>query len=385
MGSNYLESDVMNQHYVDALIVGAGPTGLTLGICLLKQGKSVLIAEKHVSGLNFSRAILVNSETLKLLEPYGVNGLLRKNGIPVSGLSIFANGSLVSTSMFDLSDLEQYHPLCLPQLETENCLYEVFTSLGGKVVRGVEFNACAKEPGTSKQIASLIPYKSGHESIEVTCEWLFGCDGYHSAVRDKLGIHFPGHQMPQEGYAIDATLRYWPFDTNLNVWFSNEGAGLAIEISKNAVRIIGTTKAICENIFSMMPVSNTTWDASFLFHFQVADIYGRDKTWLAGDAIHVHSPLGGRGMNMGIADAVCLANSIKNNDPHQYEITRRPIAKKWVEENYRITKIVMDPGWRNKLIRIIICGCLLFLGKILGSRLSARIFRKLSTAEVVSL
>ena len=375
----------MSQLNVDALIVGAGPTGLTLGICLLKQGKSVLIAEKHVSGINFSRAILINSETLRLLEPYGVNGLLRKNGIPVSGLSIFANGSLVSKSIFDLSDLEQYHPLCLPQLETESCLYEVFTSMGGKVVRGVEFNACVKESVTDKQIASLIPYKSEHEPIEVTCEWLFGCDGYHSAVRDKLGIPFPGDQIPQEGYAIDATLQYWPFDTNLNVWFSSEGAGLAIEIGKNAVRIIGTTKAICEHIFSKLPVSNTTWDASFQIHFQVADIYGKDKTWLAGDAVHVHSPLGGRGMNMGIADAVCLANSIKNGDPHQYEITRRPIAKKWVKDNYQITKIVMDPSWRNKLIRTIFCGSLLLLGKILGSGLSTRIFKKLSTAEVVSL
>lgn len=375
----------MNQLNVDALIIGAGPTGLTLGICLLKQGKSVLIAEKHTSGLNFSRAILINSETLRLLEPYGVNSLLRKHGIPVSGVSIFVNESLVSKSIFNLSDLEHFHPLCLPQLETENCLSEVFTSMGGKLIKGVEFKACVKKSGIGNQIASLIPYKSEQESVGVTCEWLFGCDGYHSAVRDELGIDFPGHQLPQEGYAIDAMLKYWPFDTNLNVWFSNEGAGLAIEIGKNAVRIVGTTKTICENIFTKLPVSNTTWDASFQLHFQVADIYGRDKTWLAGDAVHVHSPIGGRGMNMGIADAVSLANSIKNGDPQKYEITRRPIAKKWVKDNYRITKIVMSPSWHNKLFRTLICGCLLLLGKVMGSKLSARIFKNLSTSEVMTL
>ena len=129
-----------NPNYcVEALIIGAGPTGLTLGICLLRQGKSVLIVEKHETSLNFSRAILVNSDTLEALEPYGVSDKLRLAGIPVNGFSIYANNRLVSQAQFDLNDIDHFHPLCLPQLKTEECLLETFIQTGGQIIRGYKF------------------------------------------------------------------------------------------------------------------------------------------------------------------------------------------------------------------------------------------------------
>ena len=378
-------SSAMATIKTDALIIGAGPSGLTLGICLLKQGKSVLIADKHLAGLDFSRAILVNSNTLELLEPFGVNELLEKEAIAVNGFSFYANGKLASRAKFDLSELGKHHPLCLPQLKTENCLLEVFTRLGGQLIRGLEFVADAPNPDNKKHIVRLSPYKSNQQSIEVECDWLFGCDGYHSAVRKMLGINFPGHQIEENGYAVDALLGEWPFETNLNVWLEKEGAGMAIEIAKNTVRIVGTTKAICDKVFSSLPVRSTSWNGSFNIRFQLADSYGHDRVWLAGDAIHVHSPIGGRGMNMGIADAISLADAIEHGSLKTYQEIRRPVARDWVARNYLITKTIMRQDRLGQLLRELICGCFLFLGKLMGKKLAARIFRNLSTAKVAVL
>ncbi|MFM9835378.1 MAG: FAD-dependent oxidoreductase [Methylophilaceae bacterium] len=372
-----------NPNYcIEALIVGAGPTGLTLGICLLRQGKSVLIVEKHETSLNFSRAILVNSDTLEALEPYGVSDKLRLAGIPVNGFSIYANNQLVSQAQFDLSDIDHFHPLCLPQLKTEECLLETFLQTGGQIIRGYEFDASNKKDIDNQYTITLRSNLESKDNIIVNYLWLFGCDGYHSAVRENLDIPFTGNHIVEKGYAVDAHLDYWPYKTNVNVWFSANGAGLAIQIAVNTVRIIATTKAICQKLMSQLPIKVISWEADFDIHFKVTNSYGRNHVWLAGDAVHVHSPLGGRGMNMGIADAIALAKYFNQNNLKNYQLIRMPIAHEWVKNNYRISKIVMKQGLIYSFFRLCISILLSILGKLGGNKFAAFVFGKISTAKV---
>jgi 2-polyprenyl-6-methoxyphenol hydroxylase-like FAD-dependent oxidoreductase len=111
----------------DALIIGAGPTGLTLGIALLLQGRSVLVIDKHLSGLSYSRAILINGETLQALQPLGVCVRLRASGQAVDGLQIHLNGDLRCTLRG--ATPSALSPILLPQLHTEQILLERYLQL----------------------------------------------------------------------------------------------------------------------------------------------------------------------------------------------------------------------------------------------------------------
>ncbi len=124
---------------VDALIVGAGPTGLALGLGLLAQGKRVLIVEKHPDGLDFSRAILVNADTLHALAPFGVSAPIREAGIAVDGFSLHVNGRVVSQARYVVDPQDLTHPVCLPQLHTEKILSDRFLQNGGEIIRGYVF------------------------------------------------------------------------------------------------------------------------------------------------------------------------------------------------------------------------------------------------------
>jgi len=117
---------------VDCLIVGAGPTGLALGVGLRSAGKSVLIVEKHAEPLDFSKAILLNSESLLALYIYnlGIVERLQESGILINGISFHVNGSVVCSGQFATENTNRYHPIAVPQKVTENCLRDVFFGNG---------------------------------------------------------------------------------------------------------------------------------------------------------------------------------------------------------------------------------------------------------------
>lgn len=367
---------------INSLIIGAGPTGLTLGICLLSQGHKVIIAEKHQVGLDFSRAILVNSDTIESLEQYGTSAKIRKAGIAVDGLSINVNNRLISRAILDLSDINQSHPICLPQIETEKCLAETFAEMGGKIIRDFQFEASEIKNLGKKLNINLKSHSDSKKSIEVECEWLFGCDGYHSAVRQYLKIPFIGKNLEAKGYSVDAELENWPFKTSFNIWIEVGGVCAAFQMGEKSVRLIGTSKKIQQKILAKLPVKNISWDTSFDMSCEAVESYGRDNIWLAGDAAHVHTPLGGRGMNMGIADAISLAAAIKNNNPKEYEIARKDLSHKWVKNNYRASRLFMGQGLISNFSRYSIIILLTILGKIFGAKLALFLFEKISTAKV---
>ena len=199
----------------DCCIIGCGPTGLMLGLKLLKQGKRVCVFDKHKSQLTFSRAILINSDTIKLLnDETGLKqSLLGKGGIPVNGMSITINEVSISRANFDCSNnSEKNHPICLPQLRTENCLLEAFIEAGGIVLRGYVFNAKDQEQQQEhqqqKQLEVILRSYPETNCEKLICQttWLFGCDGFHSQVRKYLDIDYIGTTLAETGVAYDVDL-----------------------------------------------------------------------------------------------------------------------------------------------------------------------------------
>lgn len=350
----------------DALIVGAGPTGLTLGIALLLQGRSVVIIDKHLAGLPYSRAILINGETMGALQPLGISQTLRAAGQPVDGFELHIDGALrcVLPNPVDPAT----GPLLLPQLVTERILCERYLQLGGTLHRGYSFTAPAgRRDGSAGQI-DLLPTESSQPVLQIQCQWLFGCDGMHSSVRTALGLGWHGRSQPEQGHAMDATLVNWPFSTNAALYAGADGMALALRIGPRTLRIAGTTAAHCRAVLDQLPVEALTWDASFNIQFMTADTYGIGQTWLAGDATHVHSPIGGRGMNMGIADALALAAAVGSQQLADYGARRKPVAARWVRINYVLSRVLMGGERWAQMLRWTLRICIRLLLALGGQR-----------------
>jgi hypothetical protein len=344
----------------DALIIGAGPTGLTLGIALLLQGRRVLVIDKHLSGLSYSRAILINGETLQALQPLGVCERLRASGQAVDGLQIHLNGDLRCTLRG--ATPSALSPILLPQLHTEQILLERYLQLGGNLQRGY----CYAEPeGSCTGTAGWVELQAIDRSqppLRVHYQWLFGCDGAHSAVRSALGLAWRGRNQAEPAYAIDADLQQWSADTNASLHISALGIALALRIGAHSVRIAGTTQAQCLAVLQGLPVQAITWESAFNIQFRTAAGYGVGRAWLAGDAAHVHSPIGGRGMNMGMCDALALAAAVAQQDLQAYVKQRKPVAAHWVGLNSRVSWVTMGQGPVSRMLRWLLrCGLRLLL------------------------
>ncbi len=226
----------------------------------------------------------------------------------------------------------------------------------------------------------LSPYQGEGDDIAVHVQWLFGCDGFHSAVRQKLGVAFPGSSLHVEPHAVDVELTHWPYATNVNVFMDRDGGCLAVQIGPNQLRLVTTTLAQKEAFLRDLPVTRVTWDSTFDVHFHVAAHYGHDHVWLAGDAVHVHSPVGGRGMNMGILDAVALAQSVQSGHLADYATQRHQAATQWVQVNRRISVIALDDAASSRRARRLLTLALPVLGKVMGARLAHTAFSRLSAS-----
>ncbi len=365
---------------VDALIVGGGPTGLTLGLALLKQGKSVLIVEKHLKSLTFSRAILVNPESLAQLEPFGVSQRLREIGFPVNGLSLYNNGRCISRMTLCTKPLSDTHPLCLPQIQTEACLEEAYLAAGGKLRRGFRFDIFEESRPFSGPFTFTIhsndPEKQ--DALEITSTWLFGCDGFHSTVRQSLRIPYPGYSLPNKPRSLDVRLNHWPFETNVNLFIEPEGVIFMVQMGQDLVRLVATSDCALDRIKKQLPIKETLWDTTFEVHFHVAERYGNDHIWLAGDAVHVHSPIGGRGMNMGIADAIQLAKAVEDSNPCSYQTLRKKEGAKWVRLNRGLSQLTLNHHGVWPLARKILLTLLPLLAHVFGNQIARKAFSRLT-------
>ena len=124
------------------------------------------------------------------------------------------------------------------------------------------------------------------------------------------------------------------------------------------------------------------WDGSFSNSYRVVSSYGRGNVWLAGDAAHVHSPLGGRGMNMGIHEALVLADAVGSMEVRCYERRCRPAAQLWVRLNYLLTHLLLGHGRLWTLLRAGLVVVLVLLLRVVGARLLKYIFEKLALVHV---
>lgn len=372
---------------IDCLVIGAGPSGLTLGISLLRAGRTVLIVEKHDTHLPFSRAIVVNSKSLSELKGLVDIRQLFDRALPLNGLTVHLGNILSTSTFFDTNRPTPHHPISLPQATTENYLMEIFLSRGGQVLRGLAFDPVENDLNRHKGTLPLTIHLRGSSApLTVECLWLFGCDGAHSAVRQALGLAFLGSTDRDQLYVMDAVVDAWTLPTQFYLEIQWSGARAAIQVLADpaTVRVVSNTRTGCLSMLSRyFAVSSVVWDGAFTNSYRVAERFGRDNIWLVGDACQVHSPVGGRGMNTGIQEAIALVKAMDDGDiPGLYDAPRRQAAKEWVFWNYYLTQVMLGRSLFWCDVRAVVILVLAALVRLLGERLVKALFEKVAAVKV---
>jgi 2-polyprenyl-6-methoxyphenol hydroxylase-like FAD-dependent oxidoreductase len=297
------------------LICGAGPTGLVLAIWLAKRNIPFRIIDKAAEPGTASRALVLHARTLEFYRQLGLDKVVIEASHSISRARLWVKQHIAGTVRFSgvATDTTAFpYVLVLPQDEHEALLEDELGSLGVKVERNTELLSFVECPGG----IHVSMKKAGAETENAHFSWLAGCDGAHSRVRELTEAEFAGGTSEHTFYVADVTGKGPVINEDLNIIldsadflavFPMKGEGRARLIG--TVRTGGTWQDIRQDIFrrTRLDIKAVNWFSIYSVHHRVASFFRKGRVFLLGDAAHVHSPLGGQGMNTGIGDAVNLA------------------------------------------------------------------------------
>ncbi len=295
------------------LIVGAGPTGLTAAVELARRGLIARIIDKKSDPLPLSRAVGINAHSLTLLEASGVTERLLAAGIRVRELLIHDRGRLISRIRLDREDLPYNFMLALPQDETETILRARLEELGGRVEFGVALEDLAIE-GTQAQ--ATLKHAADGRLEEAAYDLVLGTDGVRSTVRQAAALPFEGFDLPGAWGVADVESAAWPHQQRACLFMLSQGGiVVVVPIGTGRYRIVANRPKALEVVPTGLSVDHLRREAEFEISIRQVSAYGAGPVFLAGDAAHCHSPAGGRGMNLGIADAASFARRLAGENP----------------------------------------------------------------------
>jgi 2-polyprenyl-6-methoxyphenol hydroxylase-like FAD-dependent oxidoreductase len=391
---------------LDVLIVGAGPTGLTLACLCRRLGMQIRIIDKNSGPSTTSKAIGLQYRISEVLATIGiVDKFLEKGGSPTP-VNIYHGEKKLVTFHFDLPSHQSGKnafipkPILIPQSETESILGELLVERGGKIEWGKEFVEFAQN---NSFVVSKIHNEDG--SVEqIQSYWLISCEGSHSVIRKQAGFTFEGKSYPLS-FALADVEADWVLNHNENhVWMHQDGSFAALplpeakntwrlffEISENESVLTRTlTLPVIEDLvisrsgLRTLNLKNPRWISEFKINCRMVNHYRNNRVFVAGDAAHIHSPTGGQGITTGIQDATNLAwklGCVLNGAPESlldtYEEERLPKAKEVLEETDRTTTVFFAPQIWMRLLRD------LFILPLLRMKyLQKRMFGKLSQLHI---
>ncbi|MBT3316292.1 MAG: FAD-binding protein [Anaerolineae bacterium] len=307
----------------DVLIIGAGPAGLTAAAEAIRHGLTVRIIDQNESRTLFSKALVVHSRSLEIFQDMGFADDVVNNGKKFRSLNIHTGNKELSRIVFqELNWKDAVFPywLSIPQSETERCMEDHLSDLGGIVERNTELVDLEQFPDYVR-----VSLKHQDNSIErVDVPWVVGCDGARSKTRNLLGLELEG-KADDEVFILGDVIFDWdlPEDEGHNI-LSTDGIVLIVPLpEKGRFRLIfhmpelsvteepEITLELLQNLINQRTafnaqISDLTWSSTFTSKHFVVSEHRQRRVFMAGDAAHIHSPVGGQGLNSGIQDAYNL-------------------------------------------------------------------------------
>lgn len=366
------------------IVLGAGPVGLALAVELRRRGVTCRVFDKSDGTTKWSKALVVHARTMELFERMGVLEAALARGRRVRGAVIRAEGR--ELLHIDLADLRVPHNffLDLNQADTEAILLERLRELGGDVEWNTE--AVGLELA-AHEIGLRIRGPEGGESV-ARGAWLCACDGPQSFAREALHLDFPGGRNAAQFLLADVKLGWdrppdrWYADIHEDALFyaaalKEEGRWrLITELPRNgsvkppesllngeSPRLEDLEVLLQHSGYNNINAHDPHWMSWFKVNHRILDSFRHGRVFFAGDAAHLHPPVGGQGMNIGLHDAFNLgwklASVVKGEGPESlldsYSPERRPAAAGVVEfTDLALRTGLADSAWARNLRDVLV-------------------------------
>ncbi|WP_101790965.1 FAD-dependent oxidoreductase [Nonomuraea indica] len=344
----------MNQR-VKVLIVGAGPVGLMAACELRRRGVPADIVDAAPEPGAGSRAILLWPPSLESYRDLGILEEARKRGVAVDALSYHVGGTTLRLPL-----APTMAPLILPQQDTTELLQDELRRLGGDVRRGLRVVGLTQDQNS----VTVTAREADGREVTMETEWLIAADGFRSTVRDLIGADFTGAPLPITFLLAEGRME-GDYDTRaVNYYLGRAGVVLVAPLPGGRVRISGAVpegteltgetgqRLLDERGPGGLRLTDLTMNTLFTSHERIASPLRAGRCFLAGDAAHVHSVVGGQGLNLGFADARNLAWKLAGvldgryapQILDSYDVERRAAAEQTVRATGRMARqAVLSP------------------------------------------
>ena len=360
----------------DVIIIGAGPTGLSLACQLIRYGAGFVILDKNQGVTPYSKALGVHARTLEIYDQLDLAQEAIGRGAIAGKVRMLEGGEI--RGEVDLSNVGQGlspypYMLVLEQSRNEQLLYEYLRSHGHDVVWQTELESLSQdERGVTAQVKT-----SAGESQIIEGKYLVGCDGPKSTVRHALGLSFEGGTFERLFYVADVEIDWKYSHDALHVCLARNSVVAFFPMrGENRWRIVGSfpegldkdegevlyeeiEQRIRDEAELELEISHVNWFSVYKVHTRHVEKFSAGRCFLAGDAAHIHTPAGGQGMNTGIQDAYNLAwkmalvlkDSAGERILDTYNEERLPNAKRLLDTTDRMFNLAAGTDWLFGLIR----------------------------------
>jgi 2-polyprenyl-6-methoxyphenol hydroxylase-like FAD-dependent oxidoreductase len=305
------------------VIVGAGPTGLSMAAQLLRYNIDFIILEKKEQTTPLSKAIVIQARTLEIFQELGIAEKAIREGQVTNGMNLFSKGKQkAAINIAGLGKGLSPFPfaLSLEQSKTEKLLVEHLAANQKQVQWQAEFTHVVQN-----ETGITVHYNLAGQEQTIEAMYVVGCDGAGSLVRHQMGLTFEGDTVPKIFYVADVKLKspvinknelfFFMIRKGFILFFPMEGGGhyRIVGILPDAAGVNANFNftdiedPIKQQINVPVDFEELRWFSSYKVHSRKASSFGNERMYIAGDAAHIHTPAGGQGMNTGIQDAYNLA------------------------------------------------------------------------------
>ena len=360
----------------DVIIVGAGPTGLSLACQLTRYGIDFVVVEKNAGVTPYSKALGVHARTLEIYEQLDLAREAVGRGTIAGKIRLLEKGEIVGE--VDLSNIgEGLSPypymLVLEQSQNERLLYEYLQNHGRNVLWQSELKSLSQD---ETGVTATVHDNSGASQI-IAGKYLVGCDGPRSPVRNTLGLSFEGSTFERVFYVADVKIDWkYSHDALHGCLTRNAVVAFFPMAGEKHWRIVGAfpeefakdegeilyeeiEARIKEESQIELDITHVDWFSTYKVHTRHVEKFSSGRCFLAGDSAHIHTPAGGQGMNTGIQDAYNLAwklafvlkGAAAERILDTYNEERLPNARRLLQTTDRMFNLAAGTDWLVNVIR----------------------------------
>ena len=308
----------------DVIIVGAGPSGLSLACQLTRYGVDFIILDERENITPYSKAIGVQARTLEIYEQIDLAQSLIGQGLIAEKVCLAEGGEVrgeIELTEIGVNMSPYPFLLIVEQSRHEHLLYDFLKTKGKDVLWKSNLESFVQNETGVKAVVKI----DDGEPQTIEAKFLVGCDGAKSLVRNLLGINFEGSTLERLFYVADVQIEWsYPHDSIYVCLAQSTITAFFPMLGENRFRIVGTfpenhqkdendilydeiERQIKEDTKLNLEVSNVNWFSVYKVHSRRVTKFSQGRCFLAGDAAHIHTPAGAQGMNTGIQDGYNLA------------------------------------------------------------------------------